>query len=153
MTIIKLSRSGGLWVHGPLAPTEECVAMIRSLGAPVEYIVLPTFAYEHKAFLAPFSRRFPEAEVFATPFQWSFPVNLPNRLLGINASVLTPTEDGMPWEDEIAQRLMLPPSISIGDYARQGECAFFHKRSRTLLVTDSLAFLDDDVPEVRHGPA
>jgi hypothetical protein len=29
----------------------------------VEYIVLPTFAYEHKVFVAPFSRRFPKAKV------------------------------------------------------------------------------------------
>jgi hypothetical protein len=26
----------------------ECVALLKELGLPVEYIVLPTFAYEHK---------------------------------------------------------------------------------------------------------
>ncbi len=29
----------------------------------MEFIVLPTFAYEHKVFVGPFSRRFPQAKV------------------------------------------------------------------------------------------
>ncbi len=66
MTVIKLA-SGGLWVHAPVAPTDECVRLIRELGAPVEYIVLPTFAYEHKVFVGPFSRRFPSAKVGVPP--------------------------------------------------------------------------------------
>lgn len=47
MTVIRL-KNGGLWVHSPVAPTEECIALLNELGGPVEYIVLPTFAYEHK---------------------------------------------------------------------------------------------------------
>lgn len=47
MTVIKLA-SGGLWVHAPVAPTGECLHLLRELDAPIEYIVLPTFAYEHK---------------------------------------------------------------------------------------------------------
>jgi hypothetical protein len=35
----------------------------QELDAPVEYIVLPTYAYEHKAFVGPFSRKFPKAKV------------------------------------------------------------------------------------------
>lgn len=147
MTVIKLA-SGGLWIHGPLAPTGQCISLLRSIGCPVEFIILPTFAYEHKAFLAPFARRFPGAQVYVSPCQWSYPINLPNRLLGIDAELLGATEEGMPWSGDIEQRLLLPPSISFGEFARQGECAFFHKGSRTLIVTDSLAYLDDRVPEV-----
>jgi hypothetical protein len=36
----------------------------------VEYIVLPTFAYEHKIFCGPFSRRFPKAQVWVAP-RWA----------------------------------------------------------------------------------
>ncbi|KAE8778163.1 hypothetical protein D1007_48973 [Hordeum vulgare] len=61
MTIVKL-RSGGIWVHAPIAPTKECIQLIKELGAPVEHIVLATFAYEHKIFLDPFSRKFPRAQ-------------------------------------------------------------------------------------------
>ena len=33
----------------------------------MEYIILPTFAYEHKIFVGPFSRRFPKAKVWVAP--------------------------------------------------------------------------------------
>jgi hypothetical protein len=81
-----------------------------------------------------------------TPYQWSFPLNLPNQFFGITpAGELSATERGMPWADEIEQRLLLPPSIGVGDYARQPECAFFHKRSRTMILTDSVILINDNV--------
>jgi hypothetical protein len=83
MTVVRLRSTGGLWVHAPVAPTDECVRLIRELGAPVEHIVLPTFAYEHKVFVGPFSRRFPKAQVWVAPAQWSFPLNLPPQFFGI----------------------------------------------------------------------
>jgi hypothetical protein len=66
MVVIKLA-SGGLWVHAPVAPTPECLRLLNELDAPVECIVLPTFAYEHKIFVGPFSRRFPQAKVYVAP--------------------------------------------------------------------------------------
>lgn len=42
---------------------QECINLIKELGAPVEHIVLTTFAYEHKVFVGPFARRFPKAKV------------------------------------------------------------------------------------------
>jgi hypothetical protein len=33
MTVIKL-RSGGLWVHAPIAPTKECIQVHRTLQFP-----------------------------------------------------------------------------------------------------------------------
>ena len=68
MTVIKL-RSGGLWVHAPIAPTDECIALLNELDAPVEHIVLPTTLFEHKIFVGPFQRRFPNATVFIAPDQ------------------------------------------------------------------------------------
>ena len=68
MTVIKL-RSGGLWVHAPIAPTDECIALLNELNAPVEHIVLPTTLFEHKIFVGPFQRRFPDASVFIAPDQ------------------------------------------------------------------------------------
>ena len=41
MTVIKL-KTGGLWVHAPVAPTAEMVALLDELDAPVEHVVLPT---------------------------------------------------------------------------------------------------------------
>ncbi|KAF9590092.1 hypothetical protein IFM89_030840 [Coptis chinensis] len=82
MTVIKL-KSGGLWIHAPIAPTDECIQLVKELGAPVEHIVLPTFAYEHKIFVGPFSRKFPKAKVWVAPRQWSWPLNLPLEFFGI----------------------------------------------------------------------
>lgn len=146
MTVIKL-RSGGLWVHAPVAPTDECVRLIKELGAPVEYIVLPTFAYEHKIFVGPFSRRFPKAKVYVTPYQWSFPLNLPPQFFGIFPEGELQSGQDTPWADEIDQKLFLPPSIGVSEYVRFSEVAFFHKQTRTLLVTDAVVYVPEDAPE------
>ena len=41
--------------------------LVKELGLPVEHIVLPTFAVEHKLFVGPFSRAFPSAQVHVAP--------------------------------------------------------------------------------------
>jgi hypothetical protein len=33
----------------------------------------------------------------------------------------------------------------VGDYVRYSEVAFFHKRTRTLMVTDAVVYVDDTV--------
>jgi hypothetical protein len=43
-TIVKL-KGGGLWMYNPVAPTEECIEVVRGLEAlhgPVQHIVLGT---------------------------------------------------------------------------------------------------------------
>nr|XP_027187364.1 uncharacterized protein LOC101501957 isoform X1 [Cicer arietinum] len=164
MTVIKL-KSGGLWVHAPIAPTDECIQymlqgnfyiknfvvlnlrlkLIKELGAPVEYIVLPTFAYEHKIFVGPFSRKFPRAQVWVAPRQWSWPLNLPLEFFGIFRSKTLKDEDlSTPWADEIEQKVLSSPEVGIGPYV---EVAFYHKPSRTLLVTDAVIFVPRQPPE------
>lgn len=145
MVVIKL-KSGGLWVHAPIAPTKECIRLIKELGAPVEYIILPTFAYEHKIFVGPFSRRFPKAQVYVAPKQWSWPINLPAQLFGIfptKNGVLKNNDQETPWADEIEQKVLVS-SVGIGPYI---EVAFFHKKSKTLLVTDAVISVPSQPPE------
>lgn len=145
MVVIKL-KNGGLWVHAPIAPTKECIRLLKELDAPVEYIILPTFAYEHKIFVGPFSRRFPKARVYVAPKQWSWPINLPAQLFGI-----FPTKDGVlkhndqetPWADEIEQKVLVS-SVGIGPYI---EVAFFHKKTKTLLVTDAVVSVPSQPPD------
>ncbi|GKV53450.1 hypothetical protein SLEP1_g59973 [Rubroshorea leprosula] len=144
MTVIKL-KSGGLWVHAPIAPTKECIQLLKELGAPVEYIVLPTFAYEHKIFVGPFSRKFPQAQVWVAPRQWSWPLNLPLEFFGIfRSKTLKDGDLSTPWADEIEQKVLSSPEVGIGPYV---EVAFYHKRSRTLLVTDAVIFVPRKPPE------
>ena len=45
----------------------ECIALVKELNMPVEYIILDTFAYEHKIYVPPFNRAFPDAQVWVAP--------------------------------------------------------------------------------------
>ncbi|GMH33802.1 hypothetical protein BSKO_01636 [Bryopsis sp. KO-2023] len=145
MTVVKL-ESGGLWVHSPIAPTKECLNLLKELDAPIEYIILPTFAYEHKIFVGPFSRKFPKAQVYVAPSQWSWPINLPPQFFGIFPDAELKDKDmGTPWADEIDQKVFRPPDVGIGPYV---ECMFYHKASKTLIVTDIVVYIPSTPLEI-----
>ncbi|KAK4366614.1 hypothetical protein RND71_014494 [Anisodus tanguticus] len=127
MTVIKL-KSGELWVHAPISPTKECIQLVKELGYPVKYIVLPTFAYEHKIFVGPFSRKFPKAQVWVAPRQWSWPLNLPLEFLGIfRAKKLEDKDMSTPWADDIKQKEVMGSSR---------ENSLWQKRKLRLCTTD-----------------
>merc|ERR1719171_1446042 len=76
-----------LLVYTPVAPTDEFLQQLAELKSDgVSHIMLGATAYEHKIFVGPFARKFPDAKVWAVPDQWSFPLNLPAPLLGIDES-------------------------------------------------------------------
>jgi hypothetical protein len=77
----------------------------------VEFIVLPTFAYEHKIFVAPFSRAFPKAQVWVAPRQWSWPLNLPIPFLGIFGAKVIKEDTETPWIDEIDHKILSCPEV------------------------------------------
>jgi len=139
MTVVRLS-DGGLWVHAPIAPTDECLEMVRSLGE-VRYIVLPTTGLEHKTFMGPFVKKFPQAKAYVAPGQWSWPVDLP---LGFKAEVLEDMDATVPWAREIEQKIVFS-QVGIG---KCSEVAFFHRKSRTLLVTDAVIYIARSAPDV-----
>jgi len=147
MTAIRL-EDGGLWVHNPVAPTGECEALVRELGLPVRYIVLGSAQYEHKVFVGPFSRRFPDAQVYTVPQQWSFPLDLPTAFYGIFAAgEIRDRDTEAPWAAEIDQRLLCPRD-RLGFGYSASECAFFHRRSKTVICTDAVVFVPEEPPEV-----
>jgi hypothetical protein len=79
-TVIRL-KDGGLWVHNPVAPTPQLLAMMKSLEknhGPVRHIVLGTVALEHKATFGPFCKNFLRATVWIQPGQW---VSINNNLV------------------------------------------------------------------------
>ncbi|OSX72226.1 hypothetical protein BU14_0457s0019 [Porphyra umbilicalis] len=144
MTVIRLA-AGGLWVHAPVAPTPECLAALRRLGGEVEHLVLPTFAYEHKIYLPPMTRRFPAARVWVAPSQWTWPLPLPLPLLGVfNAEVLDEAAPP-PWADELPLRVLGPAGLGPFPFT---EVAFFHAASKTLLVTDAVVSIPSTPPAV-----
>lgn len=151
MTVIKL-EAGGLLVYAPVAPTPECISLVRELetrhGA-VKFIILPTISgLEHKVFVGPFARHFSQAQVFVAPNQWSFPVNLPLSWLGFPTSrtQILPRDSSLtPFADEFDYAILDKIDLGLGQFA---EVALFHKRSRTLLVTDSVLSIPENPPEI-----
>ncbi|MBD2330113.1 DUF4336 domain-containing protein [Alkalinema sp. FACHB-956] len=141
MTVVKL-EAGGLLVYAPVAPTGECLRLMAELvqaHGEVKYIILPTVSgLEHKVFVGPFARRFPTAQVFVAPHQWSFPVNLPLSWLGLpigRTQVLPEDSRQAPFGREFDYAMLGPINLGLGPFA---EVAFFHRSSQTLLVTDSI---------------
>lgn len=150
MTVVKL-EAGGLLVYAPVAPTVECVRQVKELvdkHGDVKYIILPTSSgLEHKVFVGPFARAFPNALVFVAPSQWSFPFNLPLSWLGFpskRTQVLQQDSSQVPFAQEFDYAVL---DIDLGRGAF-GEIALFHKRSRTLLVTDSVQSIPIDPPRI-----
>jgi Domain of unknown function (DUF4336) len=151
MTIVKL-EGGGLLVYAPVAPTPECIRLVNELVAEhgdVKYIILPTISgIEHKVFVGPFARCFPQAQVFVAPNQWSFPVNLPLSWLGLpkgRTQLLPEDSSKAPFADEFDYAMLGPIDLRLGEFA---EVAFFHKRSHTLLVTDSVVSIPEEPPAI-----
>ena len=76
----------GLVVYAPVAPTEECLLLMRELIAahgPARDIVLPSVAVEHKVKARPFARAYPTANFYVADQQYAFPLNLPAAFLGL----------------------------------------------------------------------
>ncbi|KAL3159305.1 hypothetical protein ABBQ32_011259 [Trebouxia sp. C0010 RCD-2024] len=144
MTVVKL-KNGDLLVYAPVAPTRECLDLLKELGGPVKHIVLTTHAYEHKVFVAPFQRKFPDARVYVPPNLWSFPLNLPLPLLGIfNAQVMTSDDMELPWSDELSHKVFCS-KIGLAPYI---EVALHHRKAKVLMVTDAVVYIPEDPPEV-----
>jgi hypothetical protein len=151
MTVVKLEQ-GGLLVYAPVAPTPECIHLVKELVAThgdVKYIILPTISgLEHKVFVGPFARQFPAAQVFIAPHQWSFPLNLPLSWLGFPAKrthELPQDSSKAPFADEFDYATLGPIELGPGKFE---EVAMLHRRSHTLLVTDSVLSVPEDPPAV-----
>jgi Domain of unknown function (DUF4336) len=151
MTVVRLEPTG-LLVYSPVAPTPECVALLRELEdrhGPVKYIILSTVTgVEHKVFVGPFARKFPRAKVYVTPNQWSFPLNLPLPWLGLprDRTHLLPAESAQaPFADQVDYALLPPIDLGLGPF---GETACFHRASRTLMLTDAIVAIPAEPPAI-----
>lgn len=156
-TVVKYACDGddkpGLFVYDPVAATPEVVSWLRGLEkehGPVKDIVLGSVAIEHKVYTGVLAQKFPAARVWLQPGQYSFPANLPESFLGfpagrtraLTADAETPPEwtaSGLSWRT-------LGPFISRD--GAFGETVFHHAPTKTLLVTDTVVEVTDEVPPV-----
>ena len=151
MTVIRL-EAGGLLVYAPVAPTPQCLELMQELVeqyGDVKYIILPTISgLEHKNCVGPFARKFPHATVYVAPKQWSFPVDLPLSWLGFppkRTFVLPADSRQTPFADEFDYAILGDIDLRLGQFE---EVALLHKRSQTLLVTDSIVSIPDKPPKI-----
>jgi hypothetical protein len=120
-TLVRLA-DGGLFLHAPGHLVPEAIDAINELG-PVRCIVAPNDF--HHLFIGEAAALWPEAKVFVSPGLPSKRSDLPDHeILGD-----TPSED---WKADLDQ-------VWMRGAPRVNEIVFFHRLSRTLVVTD-LAF-------------
>lgn len=148
MTVVRVS--GGLMLYAPVAVTAELLAQLRDLEqryGPVRSIVLPTASgLEHKLPVPAMARAFPEAELWVTPGQWSFPLPLPLAWLGFpprRTHLLG--EHGYPHARELRWWSLGPLNLGLGRFQ---EYAVLHEPSGALLLTDALVAVNRQPPQL-----
>lgn len=153
MVVIRLSPAsgGGLWIYNPIAATQECLSQIRALETqygPVKHLVLGSVAIEHKNYAGVFAQKFPSAQVWLQPGQYSVPVDLPSNWLGFpggRTRVLPNNVADTPWAKDFDQATLGPLISRDGCF---GETAFFHRATKTLIVTDTVVQIDERPPPI-----
>lgn len=124
MTIVRLN-SGSLWLHSPIEPNAELVTAICRLG-PTKFLIAPnTLHYSH---IAAWSAMFPDAKIYAP------------RLL------LPRLEPGsaLPLIDQVTQAYGSAIDQVVIELPKFAEALFFHKISKTLIVTDLMQSFEED---------
>jgi hypothetical protein len=126
MAILRL-RDGGLFLWSPIAATPELRAEVDALG-PVRCLVAPNKL--HHLFLAEWKAAYPEARIYAPPGLVRH-----RRDLAFDEEL---TERAPPaWAEEIGQAFVR------GSFALT-EAVFFHRASRTALITDLIQQFPED---------
>ncbi|SMF02387.1 protein of unknown function [Tistlia consotensis] len=118
MTVVRLP-DGGLWLHSPTHPSEPLLEQLAALG-PVRFLVAPNSL--HYWWLPAWAARFPGAEVHAAPGL----ARKAKRPLPAHATL----GDAPPpaWA-EVLDQVLVPGSLLT-------EVDFFHRPTRTLILTD-----------------
>ena len=142
-TVVKLESTGGLWVHSPQYPTGELLQLLGDLNCPIEHVVLPCNALEHKAPMQAFLSKFPRAQVWVSPGQYGpfgscgqsreEDVRMGYHVDGILGS------DMPPWANEFdIATLYVDIPQNAGPVS---EVAFCHRPTQTLVATDAVVYI------------
>jgi hypothetical protein len=129
MVVVRLP-DGGLWLHSPLPLDAGLMAALQALG-PIRHLVAPNLA--HNSFIADWQHACPEAIVHAVRGVRSR-LARQGRTLRVD-NRLSDTLDP-PWGDAFAMLLARGSAMD--------EAVFFHRASRTLILTDLVERLEPD---------
>lgn len=124
MTVVKL-QGNKLWCHSPIAPTDSLFRQLDALGE-VSHLVAPNKV--HYGHIGAWKKHYPQAKVWLAPG-----ISKRAKSQGIQVPDGQPLTDVSPsdWTKELEQLLFK------GSYFMK-EAVFFHKTSRTLIVTDMI---------------
>jgi hypothetical protein len=135
MTVIRLS-SGEMWLHSPTRFVPDLKAGIESLG-PIRHIVAPNIA--HWTHLKDWEAACPAATVHAAPkLRERSPVRASRLRLDRDLADTPPPE----WAADIDQAI-------VPGGAGFREVAFFHRSTRTLILTDLVQNLEPETLPIR----
>ena len=123
MTVVRL-QNGDLWMHSPIAPTTELFSTISQLGT-VKWLVSPNLF--HHMFIEPWTKHFPEAHVLGSKGLGKKQPNL---------NILNVQEESQKFHTEIQ-------CIPIKGIPALKENVFYHRASKTLIITDILFYNPD----------
>lgn len=129
MTTLRLG-SGDLLLHSPTEISDALVDEVRALG-PVRHLVAPNIA--HWTLLGEWQARFPEALTWAAPgLRDRAQVRASGLRLDRDLTERAPPE----WDGEVDQGIIRGTGFS--------EVYFFHRQSRTLILTDLVQHMPSD---------
>jgi hypothetical protein len=130
MTVIRFA-DGSLWVHSPLRLTFELRQEVEALGT-VRFLVAPN-KYHH-LYIGQWMNAWPEARAYAAP-------GLPEKRKDLSFHAVLSDQAPTEWAGQVE---VLPwqgaPAL--------GEVVFFHRASRTLVLTDTAYNMGPEAPPV-----
>jgi hypothetical protein len=128
MTVIRLP-DGAIWLHSPTRHDAGLQRAIEALG-PIRHLVAPNSA--HWTFVAAWQRHCPDAVTWAAPkLRERGPVRRANLRIDHDLGAAAPPA----WSGAL-QQVIVPGGFGFR------EMAFFHGRSRTLILTDLVLNLE-----------
>ncbi|WP_223292981.1 MULTISPECIES: DUF4336 domain-containing protein [Shewanella] len=127
MTVVKLA-CGGLWLHTPTKLSTELQAAIDQLGL-VRYLVGPSNG--HNIWLNDWQSAYPKATLYVSG-------GIPKKITIANYQLLDEHFDNI-WSEDFDRQYM--PGVNFFN-----ESVFFHKKSKSLLVTDLIQNHSDACP-------
>ncbi|WP_150467655.1 DUF4336 domain-containing protein [Francisella sp. SYW-9] len=126
MTVIHLANND-LFIHSPIKVDSELVSQVSKLGN-VKFLISPNKI--HHLFLQDWAKIFPDAKIYASP-------GLRDKRKDINFKADLKDSPEPEWQDEIDQLIFKGSRV-------MQEVVFFHKPSKTLILTDLIENFDEN---------
>ncbi|MDE2079401.1 MAG: DUF4336 domain-containing protein [Patescibacteria group bacterium] len=123
MTVVKLA-SGELWLHSPTAFNAALAKQLEAMGK-VAHFVSPNLL--HYAHIAEWARAFPNATTWASP---GVRERARSRHIDVHFQKDLGGEAPAEWRNDLMQVVIPGAFLS--------ELVFFHKASKTLILTDTI---------------